>query len=79
MKIIPKISLALVLAAMITGCAVTQEDLNAVRTEAQQAQTMANNAQATADQALQTAQDAQACCSANEEKLDRMFRRSMMK
>lgn len=79
MKTLSTISLTLAVAALITGCAVTQEDLNAVRAEAQQAQTAANNAQTTADQALRTARDAQTCCSANEEKFDRLFQRSMMK
>lgn len=68
------------IAGLATGCAVVKkEELEAVRAEVAQAQATANNAQATADQALRAAQDAQACCRANEEKIDRMFRRSMMK
>ena len=78
-KSLTRLSIAALAVGLVAGCAVTKEDLEAVRVEAQQASATANNAQATADQALRAAQDAQACCRANEEKFDRMFRRSMMK
>lgn len=74
--------------ALCAGCAsVTMEDLDAVRSTAQAAQTAAANAQrtanearqlasgaqTTANQALSAAQDAQACCDATNQRVDRMF------
>ncbi|MDX1561693.1 MAG: Lpp/OprI family alanine-zipper lipoprotein [Gammaproteobacteria bacterium] len=75
--------------ALMSGCAsqVTTEDLDAVRATAQAAQTAANEAQrlanearqlasgaqSTANQALRAAQDAQACCDATNQRVDRMF------
>lgn len=43
------------------------------------AQRAADSAQSTANQALQAAQAAQACCDATNEKIDRMFQKSMSK
>lgn len=76
-------------ALLAVGCAhpVSVEDLNAVRTLAQNAQSAANDAQSaanaarqlaqtasgTANQALQAAQDAQRCCDETNLKMDRMF------
>jgi PBP1b-binding outer membrane lipoprotein LpoB len=76
-------------ALLIAGCAhpVSVEDLDAVRSTAQAAQTAANEAQrvanearqlaqgaqSTANQALRAAQDAQACCDATNQRIDRMF------
>jgi hypothetical protein len=79
--------------AMVTGCAVTQEELDAVRATAEaannaaqaaqrtatQAQQAASGAQSTANQALQAAQAAQACCDATNQRLDRMFEQSQRK
>lgn len=79
-------------ALMLGGCA-SMEELNKLRAEveatqrtAEAAQTTANTAQASADraqqtakQALQAAADAQACCDANTERLNRAFERSMLK
>lgn len=79
-------------ALMLGGCATTDQ-LNELRAEveaaqrsADAAQTSANNAQASADgaqqsanQALQAAADAQACCNANTERLNRAFERLMLK
>ena len=79
--------------AMITGCAVTQEELDAVRATAEaannaaqaaqrtatQAQQAASGAQSTANQALQAAQAAQACCDATNQRLDRMFEQRQRK
>jgi len=80
--------------ALAAGCAsVTVEDLNAVRATAEAAQTAANNAQraanearqlasgaqSTANQALSAAQDAQACCDATNQRLDRMFEQQQSK
>lgn len=70
-------ALALV-AGLSIGCATTS-DLEAVRSEAQQAQATANQAKATADEALAVANEAKAMSMATEEKIDRMFRRSMLK
>ena len=80
--------------AFSAGCAsVTMEDLDAVRSTAQAAQTAADNAQraanearqlasgaqTTANQALSAAQDAQACCDATNQRLDRMFEANQQK
>jgi hypothetical protein len=80
--------------ALVAGCAsVSPEDLDAVRATAQAAQTAADNAQraanearqlasgaqTTANQALSAAQDAQACCDATNQRLDRMFEQSQQK
>lgn len=46
---------------------------------AKRAEATANNAQRQAEQALQAANEAQACCTANTEKLNRMFKKSMTK
>ena len=58
-------------ALLVASCASTK-DLEAVKTMAQQAQS-------TADQALSEARSAQACCDANEEKLNRMYQKIMYK
>lgn len=75
---------------LAAGCAtpeVSVDDLNAVRSIAEGAQStaadaqrvanearqMAQGAQSTANQALRAAQDAQACCDATNQKIDRMF------
>lgn len=78
----------------VTGCAtVTTEDLAAVRSTAEAAQNAANEAQrlanearqlasgaqSTANQALSAAQDAQACCDATNQRLDRMFEQTQQK
>jgi len=76
-------------ALLAVGCAhpVSVEDLDAVRTLAQNAQSSANDAQrvandarqlaqsaqSTANQALEAAQDAQRCCDETNLKMDRMF------
>jgi len=73
---------------LMSGCAtVTTDDLNAVRATAEAAQSAANDAQrvanearqlaqgaqSAANQALSAAQDAQACCDATNQRIDRMF------
>ncbi|MFS8608999.1 MAG: Lpp/OprI family alanine-zipper lipoprotein [Gammaproteobacteria bacterium] len=74
-------------AAIATGCAVTAEQLEEVRSIAEaarntadaaqrtadEARQAASGAQSTANQALQAAQAAQACCDATNQRLDRMF------
>lgn len=80
---------------LAAGCAqeVTMDDLNAVRSVAEGAQSTANDAQraanearqmaqgaqTTANQALRAAQDAQSCCDATNQKIDRMFEQSQQK
>ena len=73
---------------LVSGCAsVTTEQLDAVRATAEAAQSaaqeaqrqanearqLASGAQTTANQALRAAQDAQACCDATNQRVDRMF------
>jgi hypothetical protein len=80
--------------AFVSGCAsVTTEQLDAVRATAEAAQNaaqeaqrqanearqLASGAQSTANQALSAAQDAQACCDATNQRLDRMFEQSQRK
>lgn len=71
--------------AVVMGCASTK-DLEAVRAIAQQAQSDASAAQSTANTALATAEDARAIANqalsasqATDERLNRMFKRSMLK
>ncbi len=82
-------------AVLMAGCAsqVAQNDLDAIRAMAEQAQSAADRAQQSADaaaakadaadrkaeQAMNAAEDAKACCNANSEKIDRMFRKAMTK
>ena len=72
------------------GCATTSgvdtadaESLRAMVEEAKQAaeeaRAAAERAQATADKALRTAEGASQCCQDTNEKIDRMFKRSMYK
>jgi hypothetical protein len=46
---------------------------------AQSAKAAADSAQSTANQAVQAAQSGQACCDATNEKVDRMFKKSLSK
>jgi murein lipoprotein len=72
-------------ASMGVGCATTSE-LEQVRTMAQDAKTAAANAQSTADKAsadaaaaMSKADEANTCCQNTNEKIDRMFKKSMYK
>ena len=80
--------------ALMTGCAgITQEQLDAVRATAEAAQNTANaaqrtanearqlasGAQSTANQALSAAQDAQACCDATNQRIDRLMEATQSK
>lgn len=86
----------LILAGLVAGAAgcatnaVTQEDLNAVRAAAQEAQRTAEAAQASANAAQNSAdsaareaqkvrQEAKACCEANSRRIERMFEESQKK
>ena len=67
-----KVSALVLAAALATGCANTSE-IEATANKAAAA------AQSTADQALSAATEAQACCEANRESMERMFQKSMSK
>jgi murein lipoprotein len=80
-----KLSAIALSAATVIGCVSTQ-DLDAVRSIAEQAQADASSAQATASNALATAEEARAIANqalsasqATDERLNRMFKRSMLK
>jgi hypothetical protein len=80
---------------LVAGCAhpVSVADLNAVRATAEAAQSAANDAQrvanearqlaqgaqSTANQALSAAQDAQACCDATNQRIDRLIEEGVAK
>lgn len=73
---------------LLSGCATEQmkQDVADAKTMAAQAQADAERAQrsadaaaSTADMALDAARGAKACCDANSERVDRMFRKAMMK
>jgi predicted small secreted protein len=76
MKRIKVVAAAAVLAAstLLSGCATDQ-----MKQDIADAKAMAEEANAKADAAMNAAQDAQSCCNANSEKLDRMFHKAMMK
>lgn len=90
-----RVATAVMAAAIITlasGCASTEqiEEIQRMAREAKgaaeraertanRAESTANSAASQAQQALQAANEAQACCTANSEKLDRMFKKSMTK
>ncbi len=80
-------------AALLLGACVATPEFEEVRTMAQQAenraaeaqeaaqraQSSADEAQATADAAMKAARQASRCCSDINEKIDRMFKKSMYK
>ena len=81
---------AAILAAstLLSGCATEQmkQDIADAKAMAEQAQATAEQAQSSADaaaskadMAMDAARGAQACCDANSERVDRMFRKAMMK
>ena len=81
-----------VIFGLATGCATTAQ-LDEIRGMAQNAQSAATKAQQTADQAnqtataakqtadeaMQSAQKANECCKTTNEKIERMFKKSMQK
>ena len=75
------IAAALAASTLLSGCATDQmkQDIAEARTMAENAQNSADSANAKADAAMDAAQAAQACCNANSEKIDRMFRKAMTK
>ena len=62
----------------LTGCATTR-DLDVLKMQVEKAQATADAAAAAAASAQATADEALACCHANTEKMDRMFKQSMNK
>ena len=64
-------------AAQAAAAAQTAADTAAK--EATSAKSAADGAQSTANQALQASQSSQACCDATNEKIDRMFKKSVSK
>ena len=86
------VTLAVVWMALGTGCA-SNTELEEIRSMAREAkgaadraertakraETRASEAQRQAEQALTAANAAQACCTANTEKINRMFMKSMTK
>ncbi len=81
-----KISLAALTLTLSVGCASLKPDVDAAKSAAEEARQQAAQAlqaaqaaQSTADQALQAAQQSQQCCNDTNEKIDRMFKKSMNK
>jgi murein lipoprotein len=62
-----------------TDAAAAKDAANAAANAAAAAQQAANAVQSTANEAKQAATDSQACCTATNEKIDRMFKKSMSK
>jgi hypothetical protein len=62
----------------LAGCATTR-DLDALSLRVDKAQSTADAAAAAAANAQATADEALACCKANTERMDRMFKESMNK
>lgn len=80
-----KISTIALSTVLVIGC-VSTKDLDAVRALAEQAQSDANMAKSTANTALATADEAKAIANealtasrATDERLNRMFKRAMLK
>ena len=55
------------------------QNANAASRTADEAKSVALQANRKADQALDAANDAQACCAANRDRIDRLFEKSMQK
>ena len=56
-----------------------QDTASGAVSDAEAARAEAGQASRTANRALSAAREAQACCAANSEKIERMFKKSMMK
>lgn len=65
--------------AAARDAAAAKSAAEAARAAADSAAQAARAAQSTADQALAAAREAQACCDANRDRLERMFQRSQAK
>lgn len=56
-----------------------QDQVKKAQSDASQALATANSADQKADQALKNASDAQSCCTANTQRMDRMFKKLQQK
>jgi hypothetical protein len=63
----------------VQDAAAAKAAADAAASAAQSAKSSADSAQSAANQALQAAQAGQACCDATNEKIDRMFKKSVSK
>ncbi len=66
-------------AKVTSDAAAARDAASSASSAASAAQSAANGAQSTANQALSAAQASQSCCDATNEKIDRMFKKSMSK
>ena len=78
MKTLIKISALALIAGLTVGCASTS-DLQKVQNDANEAKGMASNAMGTANDAQSIAMEAKSMSMATEEKINRMFKKSMYK
>lgn len=78
MKTLIKMSTLALIAGLSVGCASTS-DLAAVQKDANEAKGMARNAMDTATEAKSIAMDAKSVSMATEEKINKMFKKSMYK
>ena len=78
MKSLTKISALALIAGLTVGCASTS-DLQKVQNDADEAKSMARNAMDTANEAKSMASEAKSISMATEEKINRMFKKSMYK
>ncbi|HCB14716.1 MAG TPA: hypothetical protein DEP36_14270 [Gammaproteobacteria bacterium] len=78
LKTLTKISTLALIAGLTVGCASTS-DLKAVQQDANEAKSMARSAMDTANDAKSVAMEAKSISMATEEKINRMFKRSMYK
>ena len=78
MKSLTKISALALIAGLTDGCASTS-DLQKVQNDANEAKSMARNAMDTANEAKSMASEAKSISMATEEKINRMFKKSMYK
>jgi hypothetical protein len=65
--------------AALTAANSAGKEASSAASAAAAAKSAADSAQTTANRALQTAQASQSCCDATNQKLDRMFKRSVSK
>ena len=77
-KTLTKVSVLALVAGLTVGCASTS-DLQKVQNDANEAKSMARNALDTANEAKSIATDARSVSMATEEKINRMFKKSMFK
>ena len=78
LKSLTKVSALALIAGLTVGCASTS-DLQKVQNDANEAKSMARNAMDTANEAKSMAGEAKSISMATEEKINRMFKKSMYK